>query len=86
MPFDKNHQPISPDDLIAAGRCPETGVELEGRDLEGHIASIWPIEPGPEAKRRIELIRAYGRKQKTAAAEKASAEAKAAEEKAAAEK
>jgi hypothetical protein len=67
--FDADGARIPPDALAAAGRCPETGISLNSLDLEAHIASTWPGARSEEAKRRIELIRAYGRKLATAAAQ-----------------
>jgi hypothetical protein len=67
--FDEGGARIPPDALATAGRCPETGISLAGLDLEAHIASLWPGARSEEAKRRIELIRAHGRKVAAAAAQ-----------------
>jgi hypothetical protein len=54
----------TPDDAIAARRCPECGEDLTKVHARSHFATHWtgPIENSrrtEEARRRIELCRKY---------------------------
>jgi hypothetical protein len=60
--FDPDGKAIAPDVLAARGMCPETGIDLNGVDMETHIRNLWPGARSTEAERRIELIRAYRRR------------------------
>lgn len=53
---------MSPDDAIAAGLCPETGIPLAGVNIADHIRRTWQsaIDPGPpgdEPRRRIKMLK-----------------------------
>jgi len=63
--FDKKGNYIGPEGLIALGRCPETGVDLEDLDIETHIAQLWPRDRSPEALHRIDLLRQYAKQRST---------------------
>jgi hypothetical protein len=52
---------VSPEDALAQGLCPETGLPLEGRDIEGWIGTLWPRTPSEEAARRIGLLRDFAK-------------------------
>jgi hypothetical protein len=67
--FNDAGQPIAPDQLSRQGLCPECGGKLDAVDHDVHIAWHWPKEKSPEAARRIELIRAYGRTERGRAAQ-----------------
>jgi hypothetical protein len=71
--FNDRGQAVAPDKLAEAGLCPECGARLDVVDHDTHIAGHWPKERSPEASRRIELIKSYGR---TEAGAKAQAELK----------
>lgn len=66
----------SPDDAVAHGFCPETGIDLAGVNIEDHIGRLWPYgdKSNPEARRRIELLRTYA-KQKHDATQQTAADA-----------
>lgn len=69
--FDKAGQRIAPDELSKQGLCPECGCSLDEVLHEVHITMHWPLEKSPEAARRAELIKAYGRTEKGKAAQEA---------------
>ena len=57
----------TPDELIALGRCPETGIPLKGVHIEHHIARTWVTQPnadpsGDEPRRRIAMLREYAKR------------------------
>lgn len=68
MPF-INGKLATPDELIAAGRCPETGIVLAGVHIENHIARTWTAAfpngtAGDEGRRRVQLLRDWAKANK----------------------
>lgn len=45
---------------IDAGKCPETGISLDGVNLEAHVAHVFPqlanVDPNSDYARRARLI------------------------------
>lgn len=64
MPLIEGNE-YSPDDAVAHGYCPETGIDLKGVNIEDHIGRLWPRGDcgNPEIRRRIELLRSHAKKQ-----------------------
>jgi hypothetical protein len=59
-----NGKLITPDDAIANGFCPETGISLRGVNIEEHISRTWKAQPaadpsGDEPRRRMQLLRDF---------------------------
>jgi hypothetical protein len=59
-----NGKLLTPDDAIAQGLCPETGVDLYGVNIEDHITRLWGTHErqelrNPEVFRRQQLLRDY---------------------------
>jgi hypothetical protein len=61
MPFVDNVL-LTPEEAIAADRCPETGISLKGVNITDHIARLWPLGRSEEAQRRIGMLEAYAQK------------------------
>jgi hypothetical protein len=56
-----NGKVMSPDDAMAAGRCPECGVDLRESNPIAHRRSHWKRQPpwgvdGDEARRRMVMF------------------------------
>jgi len=63
MPY-VNGKTVSPDEAIAQGLCPETGIDLKTVNVRQHADRLWPhIDPQnanhAEAARRKQLLIAY---------------------------
>jgi hypothetical protein len=74
MPPIVDRKELSPDDAHAAGRCPECGEQLEGLNIEAHIATHWPHleKDNPqhaEAIRRANLLRDFAKGQQAKSAD-----------------
>ena len=47
---------LTPDEAIARGLCPETGVPLASLNIQDHIARLWPKARSDDAIKRIDLL------------------------------
>ena len=61
------HQTMTPEERLAAGRCPECAVLLKGLDLFAHRAAHWlelptDLREHQEARRRWQMLTAYAEK------------------------
>lgn len=63
MPMIKGKH-MEPADAAKRGLCPETGIDLNGVDIEDHIRSLWPGARSPEAVERIAMLRNYAKQSK----------------------
>jgi len=45
---------------IDAGKCPETGISLEGVNIESHVAHVFPqypnVDPNTDYSRRARML------------------------------
>lgn len=53
---------------IDEGRCPETGVDLEGLNIAAHVAHTFPlypdkVDPNSDYARRARLLTDYAKRQ-----------------------
>jgi hypothetical protein len=63
MPF-VNGKKVTPDEAIAAGHCPETGVDLKTVNPIAQLNNLWQAPPpdgrrGNEARHRRELLQQF---------------------------
>lgn len=54
---------------VDSGICPETGISLEGINLEAHVAHVFPqypdrVDPNSDYARRARLVLGYKPKSK----------------------